>query len=44
LFPTEAARAKGLTGQVKLERVLPAHLRGVSAEPVTVAADEGGAH
>jgi hypothetical protein len=33
-------RGKGLTGPVKLELVMPEHMRGVSAEAVTVAADQ----
>ncbi|MBL8793649.1 MAG: PPC domain-containing protein [Planctomycetia bacterium] len=36
----QIARGKGLQGTVKLELVLPAHWRGISAEPVTIAADQ----
>lgn len=36
-------RGKGLTGPVKLELIAADHLRGVSAEPVTVAADQSSA-
>jgi hypothetical protein len=34
----KVARGKGLTGPVKLELVVPPHVHGVSAEPVTIAA------
>jgi hypothetical protein len=37
----KVVRGKGLTGPVKLELVVPEHVRGVSAEAVTVAADQG---
>ena len=33
------ARTKGLTGPVKVELVVPAHIQGVKAEPVEIAAD-----
>lgn len=38
--PFVISRAKGLTGTVKVECVLPDHWRGVAAEPVTVPADK----
>jgi hypothetical protein len=38
--PFVIARAKGLTGAVKVECVLPDHWRGVTAEAVTVPADK----
>ncbi len=38
--PVVISRAKGLTGAVKVECVLPDHWRGVTAEPVTVPADK----
>ncbi len=38
--PFQVSRAKGLTGEVKVELVLPEHWRGISAEIVTVAADK----
>ncbi len=38
--PIVVARAKGLNSAVKVECVLPAHWRGVTAEPATVAADK----
>jgi hypothetical protein len=34
------ARGKGLRGGVKVELIMPAHIRGVSAEPVTISADD----
>jgi len=34
------SRGKGLTGPVKLELILPEHVRGVSAEPVVIPADQ----
>jgi hypothetical protein len=34
-------RGKGLVGPVKLELVVPEHMHGVSAEPVTIAGDQG---
>jgi hypothetical protein len=37
----KVARGKGLTGAVKLELIVPEHIHGVRAEPVTVAADQG---
>ncbi len=36
----KVSRGKGLTGPVKLELVVPGHVHGVSAEPVTIAADQ----
>jgi hypothetical protein len=39
----KVSRDKGLTGPVKVELVLPAHLHGVTAEPVVVAADQSAA-
>ncbi len=39
-IPFVVARAKGLTGEVKVECVLPDHWRGVTAEPVTIAPDQ----
>lgn len=40
--PFRIARAKGLTGPVVVELVLPKHWRGVTAKPVTVTADQDG--
>src|SRR5207248_2389794 len=37
-LPVTVQRGKGLTGAAKVELLLPAHVRGVTAEPVTVAA------
>jgi hypothetical protein len=37
----KVVRGKGLTGPVKLELVIPAHVHGVSAEPVTVTGEQG---
>jgi hypothetical protein len=34
-------RALGIQGPVRLELVLPAHLKGISADPATIAADQG---
>jgi hypothetical protein len=34
------ARTKGLHGDVKLDLAIPPHIRGVSAEPATIAADK----
>jgi hypothetical protein len=39
-LPVRVARGKGLTGPVRIEAVIPEHWRGVSAEPVVVAADQ----
>jgi hypothetical protein len=39
----KVTRAKGMQGPVKVELVLPAHLRGIHAEPVTIAADKSSA-
>jgi hypothetical protein len=41
--PVRIKRGKGLTGAVRLELVLPAHIRGISATPVDVAADKSAA-
>jgi len=38
--PFRVSRAKGLTGEVKVELSLPEHWRGIAAEIVTVAADK----
>jgi hypothetical protein len=38
--PVKVSRSKSLSGPVKVELILPGHLRGVSAEPVVVAADQ----
>jgi hypothetical protein len=38
--PFRVLRGKGLAGPAKVELHFPAHVRGVSAEPVTVAADQ----
>jgi hypothetical protein len=38
-LPVRVARTKGLTGAVKVEVLVPAHTRGVRADPVEVAAD-----
>ena len=38
---TKIARGKGLTGPVKLELIVPEHIHGVRAEPVTIAAEQG---
>ena len=43
-IPVRLARGKGLKGSVKVELIIPSHIKGVTAEPTTVAADkEGGA-
>ena len=34
------ARGKGLQGAVKVELIVPTHVRGISAEPLTVSADK----
>jgi hypothetical protein len=34
------ARGKGLRGSVKIELIVPAHIRGVTAEPITISADQ----
>jgi hypothetical protein len=39
----KVARGKGLTGPAKVELVLPAHVVGVSAEPLVIAADQSAA-
>jgi hypothetical protein len=36
----KVARGKDLTGAVKVELVLPDHVRGVQVEPVVIAADQ----
>ena len=36
----KVGRGKGLTGPVKVELLLPAHVHGMPAEPVVVAADQ----
>ena len=38
--PVKVSRGRGLTGPVKVELILPAHLRGVSAEPIIIPADQ----
>ena len=38
--PVRIARAKGLTGDVKVELLLPGHWRGVSAEAITIPKDQ----
>jgi len=38
--PVRIARAKGMTGDVKVELRMPAHWRGVSAEAITISKDE----
>jgi hypothetical protein len=38
--PVRVRRDKDLTGPVKVELIVPAHVRGVTAEPVVVAAGE----
>jgi hypothetical protein len=38
-LPVKVGRGKSLKGPVKVELVVPAHLRGVTAEAVTIAAD-----
>jgi hypothetical protein len=39
-IPLRLTRAKGYGGDVKIELLIPAHIRGVSAEPVTLATDK----
>jgi hypothetical protein len=36
------ARGKGVRGSVKVELIVPAHIKSVTAEPVTVSADDAG--
>jgi hypothetical protein len=36
----KVTRGKGLQGTVKVEVVLPSHVQGIEAEPVTIAADQ----
>jgi hypothetical protein len=38
-LPVRVARGKGLSGAVKVELILPKHVRGVAAEPVMIPAD-----
>jgi hypothetical protein len=38
--PLKVSRSKGLSGPVKVELVLPAHVRGLTADPVVVAAGQ----
>jgi hypothetical protein len=38
-IPVRIARGKGLRGAAKIELILPKHVRGLSAEPLTIAAD-----
>jgi hypothetical protein len=38
--PVRIARGKGLAGPVKVELVIPAHMRGITAEPVEVGAED----
>jgi hypothetical protein len=40
VVPVKVSRARGLTGPVKVELILPHHLHGVSAEPIVVPADQ----
>jgi hypothetical protein len=39
--PIKVLRGKGLSGPVRVELVLPAHVRGVQAEPMTIAEGQG---
>jgi hypothetical protein len=39
-LPLRITRGKDLAGEVKIELVLPAHVKDVHAEPVTIAADK----
>jgi hypothetical protein len=41
-IPVRVARGKGLKGAVKVELIVARHIKGVSAEPVTVPADKDG--
>jgi hypothetical protein len=36
----DVARGKGLRGSVKVKLIVPAHISGVAAEPVTISADD----
>jgi hypothetical protein len=38
--PVKISRGKGLTGPVKLELLLPAHVRGVTVDPLRIPADQ----
>jgi hypothetical protein len=38
--PVQVRRAEGLQGDVKLELVVPAHVRGVTAVPVLISAGQ----
>ena len=38
-LPVSIRRSKGLTGPVKVELIVPEHVRGVAAKPLTLAAD-----
>jgi hypothetical protein len=40
IVTVKVSRGKGLTGPVKLELILPQHMRGVSAAPVVIPADQ----
>jgi hypothetical protein len=40
-IPIKVVRGKGLVGPVKVELILPEHVRGAAAEPATIAAGEG---
>ena len=37
--PVTIGRGKGLTGKVKIELIVPSHLRGITTDPVEIAAD-----
>ena len=39
-LPVKVSRIKGLTGAVKVELILPEHVRGVMAEPVLIRAED----
>ena len=40
LLPVEVRRGKGLDGEVRIDLVLPEHMKGVSAKPLTIGAGQ----
>ncbi len=38
--PVRVTRGKGLEGAVRVELVVPGHVRGVSAQPITIPTDQ----
>ena len=39
-MPVRIKRGKGLDGAAQVELIVPSHLHGIAAEPVTIAADQ----